>query len=163
MIITNNDDVQFIKNELASMGFDDDELEEEISNSFFNKQLEEQFIGSTGFAQVGEDDYYEKQKFEYNFLKKHILDKFKKMPEDTYFKWKSFPHDFGSYYSLVYYCDLNNPSHAKFYEKLESFDWESLCDLINPIYTIEKLGKPPYWTDEQIAEDNKIFDLLNDE
>lgn len=163
MPISTNEDVQFIKNELAGFGMDDEELDLEIESVVFGNQLEEFFIGSTGFSQVGEDDYYEKQKFEYAFLKKHILDKFNNMPKDTYFKWKSFPHDFGSYYSLVYYCNPEDDKHRKFLNKVESFDWENLCKLIDPIYTIEKLGKEPYWTDEQIAQDNQIFDLLNDE
>lgn len=162
-MITNNEDANFIKNELAGMGIEDDELDEEISRSFFSNKLEMFNIGSTGFAQVGQPDYYEKQQFEYNFLKKHILDKFKNFPSDSYFKWKSFDHDFGTYHELVYYCDPENEKHRKLLQKLELFDWENLCKIIEPIYAIEKLGKEPYWTDEQIAEDNQIFELLSDE
>lgn len=60
-------------------------------------------IGSPGYAQVGQDDYYDKLKIEKAVVNLHIEKEYP-IPEELkdicYFKWKSFPHDFGTYHEL---------------------------------------------------------------
>ena len=64
-------------------------------------------VGSIGFAQVGQDDYQEKAKFEGKFLKKKIVEKLGDPPADGRLVWKSNPHDFGTYYDMVLRVDEN--------------------------------------------------------
>lgn len=66
-------------------------------------------IGSNGFAQVGDPDYYRKCRTELRYLLRVLRDRFP-MPEELtgftcYFKVKSFPHDFGTYHEIVLYYD----------------------------------------------------------
>ena len=77
-------------------------------------------VGSIGFAQVGDPEYYEKNKIEMQVLlnyikKKHpVPEKFQHM---CYYKTMSFPHDFGSYHEIVIY-----------YNRSITDDWELELD-----------------------------------
>ena len=65
-------------------------------------------IGANGFAQVGREFYYEKNKIEMKVLIDHVRsvcpvpDKFSAY---AFFKVKSFPHDFGTYHEIVLMYD----------------------------------------------------------
>lgn len=65
-------------------------------------------IGANGFAQVGDQFYYEKSKIEMNVLIDHVRsvcpvpDKFMAYAQ---FKVKSFPHEFGTYHEIVLLYD----------------------------------------------------------
>jgi len=65
-------------------------------------------LGSNGFAQVGDPDYFAKSKIELHIL----LDFFKEnypVPEPfinmAYYSVKAFPHDFGTYHEIVLIYD----------------------------------------------------------
>ena len=65
-------------------------------------------LGSNGFAQVGDPDYFAKNKVELRIL----LDFFKEnypIPEPfismAYYSIKAFPHDFGTYHEIVLIYD----------------------------------------------------------
>ena len=84
-------------------------------------------VGANGFAQVGDPDYYSKNKIEMNYLLELVKSKFP-VPEelknlDCYFTVKSFPHDFGTYHEIVLFYD-----DTLIYEWEFSED-ESLTDL----------------------------------
>ena len=84
-------------------------------------------VGANGFAQVGDPDYYSKNKIEMSYLLELVKSKFP-VPEelkklDCYFTVKSFPHDFGTYHEIVF-----------FYDEIQFDEWEysedeSLSDL----------------------------------
>lgn len=63
-------------------------------------------IGSSGFAQVGKPDYWDKQEVEKNYLMRYVPLQVP-CPADmepiTHLKWKSFEHEFGVYHELVLY------------------------------------------------------------
>jgi hypothetical protein len=110
-------------------------------------------IGSNGFAQVGNSEYYEKMKVESRIVLGAIR---KEMPIPEQFScfcgyaYKSFPHDFGTYHELVLKFDdrfLNrmedNPDAQDFLQEFwdfayttETFDCESeeLTALITEAY-----------------------------
>jgi len=65
-------------------------------------------VGSNGFAQVGDPDYYKKNLVEMNFLLELINEKFPvpgKFTFTCFYAKKSFPHDFGTYHEIVLYFD----------------------------------------------------------
>ncbi len=61
-------------------------------------------VGSNGFAQVGDPDYFEKNRVEMRYLLNLIREKFPipdRLKGLCYFKVKSFPHEFGTYHEVV--------------------------------------------------------------
>lgn len=65
-------------------------------------------IGSNGFAQVGDEHYFAKNKVEMKYLLELIRDKFpipEKLGSLCFFGVKSFPHDFGTYHEIVLHFD----------------------------------------------------------
>jgi hypothetical protein len=99
-------------------------------------------IGSNGFAQVGNSEYYEKMKVESRIVLEAIR---KEMPIPEQFScfcgyaYKSFPHDFGTYHELVLKLDNrlldrmeDNPDAEDFLQEFwdfanatQTFDCES--------------------------------------
>jgi hypothetical protein len=65
-------------------------------------------IGANGFAQLGDQNYYEKNKIELSYLIQLIQDKFP-IPEELSahcrFAVKAFHHDFGTYHEIVLHFD----------------------------------------------------------
>jgi len=65
-------------------------------------------VGSNGFAQVGDQDYFAKSKVEMKYLLELLRDKFP-IPEELgslcFFGIKYFPHDFGTYMEIVLHYD----------------------------------------------------------
>jgi hypothetical protein len=66
-------------------------------------------VGANGFAQVGDPEYFRKNKIEMSYLLELVKSKFP-VPEELsslecYFSVKSFPHDFGTYHEIVLYYD----------------------------------------------------------
>jgi len=127
-----------IRNALQDLGLEEDEIDREIEDyvsiEVKRNNLEDLYVGCAGFAQVGTDDYYEKQRFEAAFLRKYIFDKIGEPKEGSYLAWKSNPHDFGTYYDLHYFADESKASHMRYFEKLESLDLEELCPMIEQQY-----------------------------
>jgi hypothetical protein len=101
-------------------------------------------VGSNGFAQVGDPDYYKKNLIEMNYLLKFIREKFpvpERFTSYCFFSGKSFPHDFGTYHEIVLWYDENvleewqnsdeedeQELFSQFWDwfnKIESFDLES--------------------------------------
>ena len=66
--------------------------------------MDEFSIGSSGFAQVGQPYYNEKQRIEKKVLFEYVLKK-TVFPTEflnlAFFKWKANSHDFGTYHDLV--------------------------------------------------------------
>jgi len=65
-------------------------------------------VGANGFAQVGSDDYYAKNRFKLSYLLGLIEDKFPipdKLKYLCHFAKKAFPHDFGTYHEIVLIYD----------------------------------------------------------
>lgn len=69
-----------------------------------NKFMDWLNVGSNGFAQVGNEQYFAKNKVEMKYLLELISDKFP-IPEELKmlcrFAVKAFPHDFGTYHEIV--------------------------------------------------------------
>jgi hypothetical protein len=65
-------------------------------------------VGANGFAQVGDQNYFAKNKVEMKHLLELIRDKFP-IPEQLKmlcrFAVKAFPHDFGTYHEIVLHFD----------------------------------------------------------
>ena len=65
-------------------------------------------VGSNGFAQVGDPNYYSKNRVEMIYLLQLIENKFP-IPEELKmycrFAVKAFPHDFGTYHEIVLHFD----------------------------------------------------------
>ena len=65
-------------------------------------------VGSNGFAQLGDPDYYAKNRVEMLYLLQLIGNKFP-IPEELKilcrFAVKAFPHDFGTYHEIVLHFD----------------------------------------------------------
>lgn len=114
-------------------------------------RIESVSLGSTGFAQVGRDDYHDKQKIEGAVLlqqirKKHpIPEEFQDICE---YKWASHPHDFGRYHELelIYledaverWADRNENKFDRFWDfanEVEGFDFddEQIEMMISDLY-----------------------------
>jgi hypothetical protein len=94
-------------------------------------------IGSAGFAQVGQPDYYEKMKIEMKVLLDHIRGTFP-IPEFPFhcgMAVKSFPHDFGTYHEIVLHYD--NVHMDKLSESTEEKDAEILISFWNYFNELE--------------------------
>jgi hypothetical protein len=100
-------------------------------------QKEEINIGSTGFSQFGTPDYYEKAKFEGQWLKQFFYIRFK-FPKGLYLSWKRNQYEDDCYWDLNvhYYISQfkeDTPEHDELWEfinMLEDFDIESLEEQI---------------------------------
>lgn len=101
-------------------------------------------IGANGFAQVGNENYFEKNRVEMKILMETIQREFpipQRFEHILNYKVKSFPHDFGTYHEIVLIYndsilddkeDTDNPEDQTFIDefwefvnKVESFDLES--------------------------------------
>lgn len=91
-------------------------------------------IGSTGFAQVGSNDYWEKQKFEGKFLKSKTVELIGEPPEGSYLIWKGFPHDFGTYHELCLVMDDENDKHWNYMDKAEGIDMDGMEEEIELLW-----------------------------
>jgi hypothetical protein len=152
-----------IREVLHDLGINGEEAEMEI-NDFMEMEasrlsLEDYYIGCAGFAQVGANDYYSKQRFEAKFLKDYIFRNCGKPPEGSWLSWQPNPHDFGTYHDLHYKANEENKSHRLYLTKLESIDLEELLLLIKQAYKFSTAEGRMY-TDEEIDRDNEIFQLL---
>ncbi len=93
-------------------------------------------IGSTGFAQVGTNDYWEKQKFEGKWLLTYFENNFI-FPDGIFLAWTSHPHDFGTYHELTIYYSAKFKTEKeidtdwKFINQVEDIDLDVLEEKIN--------------------------------
>lgn len=120
-------------------------------------------VGANGFAQVGDPDYYSKNKIEMNYLLELVKSKFP-VPEelkrlDCYFTVKSFPHDFGTYHEIVLFYD------DTLIDEWEYSEDESLSDLQDKFWdwfhTVEEFDLESEEITEQIKK--LYFESLNKE
>ncbi len=152
-----------LRQALEEIGLTGEEAEMEI-NDFLSiassrLKLEDIYIGCAGFAQVGRNDYYEKQRFEAKFLKEYIFKECGKPPENSWLTWQSNPHDFGTYYDLHYMADMENKKHMAYIAKIERIDFDSLIPYIEQAYNFSTAeGKE--FTQEELDSDNEIFKLI---
>lgn len=106
-------------------------------------------LGSNGFAQVGRPEYWEKQLAEKAVLKKHMAEYFP-VPDNLkpycHYAWKSFPHDFGTYYELVLCYD------RYFFDYIEDDAPESELALLEQFWTfVHACERESLETDELTA------------
>lgn len=83
-------------------------------------------IGSNGFAQVGDQSYYEKMRVEMQVLMESIrrdLPIPEKFATIIQFRVKSFPHDFGTYHEIViiYNDEIIDKKEKSEYESDQEF------------------------------------------
>lgn len=98
-------------------------------------------LGSNGFAQVGDPDYFAKIKIELSIL----LDFFKvnhPIPEPfinmAYYSQKAFPHDFGTYHEIVIMyddCKLSGWEASELDLENELFD--KFCEWFNSAEAVD--------------------------
>lgn len=124
-------------------------------------------LGSNGFAQVGDPDYFAKNKIELRVLLDFLKENFP-IPEPilnmAFYSIKAFPHDFGTYHEIILIyddcklsgwesseLDLENELFEKFWDwfnSAEAADMESdeLTDKIKQAYlkTIEVTKGEPF-------------------
>jgi hypothetical protein len=88
-------------------------------------------VGSNGFAQVGDPDYFTKAKIELRILLEFLQANYP-VPDEfaskTYFSIKAFNHDFGTYHELVVMYDDD------YLSTLEESDLESDNDLFDKFW-----------------------------
>jgi hypothetical protein len=89
-------------------------------------------VGANGFAQVGDPEYFRKNKIEMSYLLELVKSKFP-VPEELsslecYFSVKSFPHDFGTYHEIVLYYD------DTVIDEWEYSEDEALTDLLDKFW-----------------------------
>jgi hypothetical protein len=86
------------------------------------------YLGSTGFAQVGDEHYRAKQLIEKDVLMKALKAKFGSRIEKSGGRlvWAEHPHDYGSYHEMEFHIpeDQVRDSTYNLTSDLESFDWE---------------------------------------
>ena len=85
-------------------------------------------VGSNGFAQVGDPDYFAKAKIELRILLDFLQTNYS-VPEEfasnTYYYIKAFNHDFGTYHEVVVFFDdqyLSALEESELEPKNELFD-----------------------------------------
>jgi len=152
---------------LADLGLEEDEIERELEDyglfGFLggNKCTTTEFehIDSTGFAQVGQPDYDEKQRFERKYLKYRIFELIGNPPEGSYLKWTANQHDFGTYHDIVYHYNIEKESHFKYLQKLEGLDMDKIEIGCQSNWDAQQLSQPMQFL-EFPHEDNKVFDLI---
>jgi len=153
-----------IRAALADLGLEEDEIDREVEDFMHMEakinNLEDIYIGCAGFAQVGADDYYSKQRFEAKFLKEYIFNECGKPPEGSWLTWQPNPHDFGTYYDLHYMANMDNKKHVTYISKIERIDFDSLIPFIEQAYN-QATVEDKVFTDEEIERDNEIFKFVN--
>lgn len=95
--------------------------------------IEKISLGSTGFAQVGDPDYYDKQRVEGSYLLRTLREAFKeKLAKfNASLHWVANPHDFGTYHDLEIWCNIDAfPEDQQdevwdFINEMEGIDWEN--------------------------------------
>lgn len=112
-------------------------------------KTEEYEVGVVGFAQCGSDDYYIKHRLEEIWMRKRIKEKFGETPEGSILRWKGSNHEFGTYYTMYYYCNPQDPEHMAFQEKLEDHDWEKYQESLE--------GRWRMVQNESFEEQRKMF------
>lgn len=100
------------------------------------------YIGSIGFAQLGQLDYNERSIIERQVMLKHCLENFDvpmEFKQDAFFRWERNSHDFGIYYDMVIKYNVQLEEEAEstddnmekwerlvdWMQHVESYDWES--------------------------------------
>ena len=88
------------------------------------------YLGSTGFAQVGQLHYTEKNEIECAVLMNHMNRKFGKRIEKSGGRlvWaRQTGHDFGVYHEMMFYIDesLIKDSTWNLINDMEAFEWEN--------------------------------------
>lgn len=110
------------------------------------------YVGSNGFAQVGDPEYFEKNRIEMRYLLNLIREKFP-IPDQLkglcYFKVKAFEHEFGTYHEIVLMYDYmvidrdeseeeedRNTFFWSWFNEVESFNLESeeITETIKSLY-----------------------------
>lgn len=105
------------------------------------KGMQTFYIGSIGFAQLGQNDYFERMKVEREIMFRHLNAHL--MPPEEFrqtvqYKWAKNPHDLGTYYDLQilypesheYEVEENDDNMHRWdrlvtwMQKVESYDWE---------------------------------------
>ena len=88
-------------------------------------------VGSNGFAQVGDPDYFTKAKIELRILLEFLQSNYP-VPDEfaskAYYHIKAFNHDFGTYHELVVIYDDD------YLSTLEESDLESDNDLFDKFW-----------------------------
>ena len=136
-------EIEYYRSELAFLFDDEEELDFFMEDTVIPAmRLEAINIGSTGFAQVGSEDYYTKQNFEKEFLLKRIPELIGKLPIDATLSWKAFEHDFGTYHEMCLMMHSENKTHQNYLNKAEQIDFDKLEE------EFEEL-----WMQEQYPED----------
>lgn len=87
------------------------------------------YLGSTGFAQVGNPDYNGKQEIECEVLMEALQEKFGKRIENSGGRlvWLAQEHDFGTYHEVVFKIskDRLNDNIYDLINAMEAFDWDN--------------------------------------
>jgi len=81
-------------------------------------------------AQVGSDDYYNRSRKECNVFINQLIRQFGQPPENTRFKIKSNPHDFGTYHEVVVIFDEQDDKSIDYafnVEKSANTEWDDLA------------------------------------
>jgi hypothetical protein len=151
---------------LQDLGLSEDEAENELDDMGFdmfankpNAALETCHFETTGFAQLGQPECYEKQEFEKKYLRKRIYDLLGPLPQGTALRWNKNRHDFGVYYDMVYHYNPDDRAHMKYFSKLDGLDMEKIENGVQSNWDAMKAGQSCSFLDN-LEEDNKIFDLL---
>lgn len=100
-------------------------------------------IGSTGFAQVGQNDYYDKNLIEKKVLMEFMEDKYPMPPSFSSIAaiyWKSFSHEAGQYHELcvLYYPDIVDSWKDENIEQYDLF-WNWVNSMENEDLETEEL------------------------
>lgn len=124
-------------------------------------------VGANGFAQVGNEHYFAKNKVEMSYLLELIKEKFP-IPVELnflcFFGIKSFPHDFGTYHEIVLHFD--DDAIGDGYDEEDAFPNSSEAQLQNCLENDIPLPQSPatlhdiFWDWFQHVE---AFDLESEE
>lgn len=154
------------KQAFIELGLTDEEAELELEDMGFDmfdnksfEPLDTEHFDITGFAQVGSDDFYEKEAFEKKYLKFRIHELIGSPPPGAMLKWNANQHDFGTYHDMLYCYNPSLPNHEKYRQKLENLDMEKMERSIQSNWDAMKMEMPMNFL-SQLDEDNKVFDLI---
>lgn len=118
-------------------------------------------IGSTGFAQVGQNDYWEKQKFEGDYLKMRVMKEIGEPPAGSWLKWKGFPHDFGTYHELCLSVEDGNKKHEQYFSKAEMLDFDAWEDDIRVAYDELLAKQDPEKIIQELDSEQQFHEFIN--
>lgn len=120
-------------------------------------------LGSTGFSQVGRDDYHEKQQIECRVLMAHLEKKFGRRIKASGGRlvWKSHAHDLGTYHEMEFHIqdylyEKKEQQVLDLVSAMESFDWDNV-DLIAEMDAIWK--QKPTAVEQRIERSNELDDM----